>query len=184
MLWDTEWISATDNSKIVIGFCLSQSLSWRQANTSLQNFTKQFSMWGEYCLHHRDAEYDHNIFFTVFVFDHSQIRVPTDQGNQGKFWRLFPVKEIRGFQQKSGKKNSNQGTFFQTIFKPFNLRKNVFLYCKTFLAGTARKLHLMRQYFHRPMSLRPHLKRKLRKNQGKILGNHGKVRENSGNLMG
>ena len=31
-----------------------------------------------------------------------------------------------GFQPKSGKKISNQGTFFQTIFKPINLRKMFF----------------------------------------------------------
>ena len=35
------------------------------------------------------------------------IRVPTDEGNQGK---------TRGFQPKSGEKISNQGTFFS---KPF-----------------------------------------------------------------
>ena len=36
----------------------------------------------------------------------------SSQGNQGK---------TGGFQPKSGKKISNQGTFFKTIFKPFNL---------------------------------------------------------------
>ena len=33
-------------------------------------------------------------------------RVPTDQGNQLKFWKLFPIREIKkieGFQPKSGK---------------------------------------------------------------------------------
>ena len=41
----------------------------------------------------------------------------SSEGNQGK---------IRGFQPKSGKKFSNKGTFFKTVFKPFNMRKNVF----------------------------------------------------------
>ena len=31
-----------------------------------------------------------------------------------------------GFQPKSGKKFSNQGIFFKTIFKPFKVRENVF----------------------------------------------------------
>ena len=44
----------------------------------------------------------------------------SSQGNQGK---------TGGFQPKSGKKFSNQGTFSQTIFKPFkpkNLRTKFF----------------------------------------------------------
>ena len=63
-------------------------------------------------------------------------RVPTDQGNQGiqgKFWRLFPVREIREkqgvFSQNQGKKFQIRELFFQTIFKPFkpiNLRKMFF----------------------------------------------------------
>ena len=63
-------------------------------------------------------------------------RVPTDQGNQGiqgKFLRLFPVREIREkqgfFSQNQGKKFQIRELFFQTIFKPFkpiNLRKMFF----------------------------------------------------------
>ena len=75
-----------------------------------------------------------NYFMRFWVFNQPFVkmgeicsRVPIDQG---KFWKLFPVREIRekegGFQPKSGKKISNQGTFFKTIFKPFNLRKNLF----------------------------------------------------------
>ena len=37
--------------------------------------------------------------------------------------------------------------------------KMFFKDCKNFFSGTDRKLHLMRQYLHRLMSLRPHLKR-------------------------
>ena len=63
-------------------------------------------------------------------------RVPTDQGNQGiqgNFWRLFPVREIREkqgfFSQNQGKKFQIRELFFQTIskpFKPINLRKMFF----------------------------------------------------------
>ena len=60
-------------------------------------------------------------------------RVPTNQGIQGKFWRLFPVREIREkqgfFSQNQGKKFQIRELFFQTIFKPFkpiNLRKMFF----------------------------------------------------------
>ena len=42
--------------------------------------------------------------------------VPT---NQGKFWRLFPVREKWGFQPKSGEKISNQETFFQNHFQTY-----------------------------------------------------------------
>ena len=64
-----------------------------------------------------------------------QNRVPIDQGNQGNFWRLFPVREIRektgGFSAKIRGKIANQGTFFQTIFKPFKPlnRRKMFLKC-------------------------------------------------------
>ena len=37
-----------------------------------------------------------------------------------------------GFEPKSGEKFSNQGTFFKTICKPFNLRKMFFKECKSF----------------------------------------------------
>ena len=67
---------------------------------------------------------------------YSSIRVPTDQGNQGiqgKFLRLFPVREIREkqgfFSQNQGKKFQIRELFSQTIFKPFkpiNLRKMFF----------------------------------------------------------
>ena len=50
-------------------------------------------------------------------------RVPTDQGNkgiQGKFRRLFPVREIREkqgvFSQNQGKKFEIRELFFKTIF--------------------------------------------------------------------
>ena len=93
--------------------------------------------------------------------------------------------------EKQGVFSQNQGgnvqireLFFKTIFKPFkpfNLRKNVFLRLKTFFSRAVRKVHLMRQNLYRLMSLRPHLKRinmvfftkvswwKLRKNQGKVM---------------
>ena len=51
----------------------------------------------------------HVVFFKYFVLS----RVPTDQGiqgNQGKFWRLFPVREIR---EKQGFFSQNQGKKFQ-----------------------------------------------------------------------
>ena len=54
-------------------------------------------------------------------------------GNSGKILKTFSSKGNQGktgvFQPKSGKKISNQGTFFQTILKPFkpiNLRKMFF----------------------------------------------------------
>ena len=76
----------------------------------------------------------------------------SSQGNQGK---------MGGFQPNSGEKFYIRELFFKTIFKafiPFNLRKNVFK-TKAFFSRTIMKLHLMRQYLDRPMSLRPHLKR-------------------------
>ena len=51
----------------------------------------------------------------------------------GKLWKILKTFQsgksgkIGGFQSTSGKKISNQGTFFKTIFKHFNLRKNLFL---------------------------------------------------------
>ena len=64
------------------------------------------------------------------------IRVPTDQRNQGiqgKFWRLFPVREIREkqgiFSKNQGKKFQIRKLFFQTIFKPFKPEENVFKDC-------------------------------------------------------
>ena len=46
-------------------------------------------------------------------------------GNSGKFLKTFSSQGNQGktgsLQPKSGKKISNQGTFFKTIFKPFNL---------------------------------------------------------------
>ena len=57
-------------------------------------------------------------------------RVPTAQGNQGKFRKTFSSQENQGktggFQPKSGEKIQIRELFFKTIFKPFNLRKNVF----------------------------------------------------------
>ena len=53
-------------------------------------------------------------------------------GKSGKFLKTFQSGKTGGFQPKSGKifqireNFSNQGTFFKTIFKPFNLRKNLF----------------------------------------------------------
>ena len=66
-----------------------------------------------------------------------QNRVPTDQGNQGNFWRLFPVREIREktggfFWAKIRGKIANQGTFFQTIFKPFKPRNQRKMFFKMF----------------------------------------------------
>ena len=52
-------------------------------------------------------------------------------GNHGHFRKRFPVREIRekrGFQPKSGRTFSNQGTFFKTIFKHFNLKKDFFYF--------------------------------------------------------
>ena len=54
----------------------------------------------------------------------------SSQGNQGK---------TGGFQLKSGKKFSNQGTFFQNHFqpyKPFNLRKSFFLSGEVLFLGS------------------------------------------------
>ena len=49
-------------------------------------------------------------------------RVPTDQGNQGKFWRLFPVREIRGKQgvvSQNRVKTFKSGNFFPNHFQTF-----------------------------------------------------------------
>ena len=75
------------------------------------------------------------------------------------FEDFFQSGKTGGFQPKSGKKISNQGSFFKTIFKPFYLRKNVFLRLQNLFSGAVMKLHLLRQYLHRLMSLRSHLKR-------------------------
>ena len=122
----------------------------------------------------------------------TNVQVLLSQGSHrsGKIVKTFSSQGMTGgFQPKSRRKCSNQGTFFQTILKPFNLLNNVFKDCRTFLSGTARKLHLMRQYLHRLISIRPYLKRinvffklqclgeNLGKDQGKILRNHGKIRE-------
>ena len=74
-----------------------------------------------------------NVPWNYDVMTNIVLRVPTDQGIQGKFWRLFPVREIREkqgfFSQNQGKKFQIRELFFQTIFKPFkpiNLRKMFF----------------------------------------------------------
>ena len=63
----------------------------------------------------------------------------------------------------------------------------MFFKTKTFLSGTVRKLHLMRQYLHRLISLRPHLKinkffyqNVLVKTEKKSGKSQGKIREFDG----
>ena len=59
------------------------------------------------------------------IYSKTNLQGSHRSGNSGKILKTFSSQGNQGktgvFQPKSGKKISNQGTFFQTIFKPFKL---------------------------------------------------------------
>ena len=115
-------------------------------------------------------------------------------GNSGKILKTFSNQGKTGsFQPKSGKKCEVMELFFQNYFQPFkhfNPRKKTFLSGEVLPVGSVSVINWCFCKHCPNGKYRPHLKRiimgflaklscrKLRKNQGKILGNQGKSGKN------